>query len=259
MPDFNRIVGSAPMPTTAVTGDEAKTLASLDPADDIMGKLFKAGMNNDLAPRWNTARLGTSLKDASPIAMHYPAEPTPDLLRSTEISFPCLFVHHDGKPRTERFTAKKWATKRTWYLQYILGPLDEAEHRKIGFATTYFHMLVSEIIRMNGHPAYAMDTNNVWPRPVLDFDCSFQDVKILGSDSGQARIGDDFYSGSLVVLETTELDGENTQHLNAVKHTGMNLTLGMTDPSSEESDMIEASSTVVFPYIFDDTFDETFG
>jgi hypothetical protein len=242
---FNRTVGNIALPTTS-TG--ATTLAYLDPAIDILLALFKAGINGDLGPAWDDAKPGTQLDDRSPVESTVPHEPTAELLQSAKITFPALFVYRTGEGQVTEFTRQIDQVSQRWTIDYVMGPLVIEEIRKLGNARRVVADIIREVLKVGGHPTYAMDDNNVQAKQVLTGEgsgtCGFKSV-------GRAQI---FYSpppslesptywATRIEFEAVEL-GERTSDAAGESHVGGRFFFGTgtgqdADASDDDNGIIE--------------------
>lgn len=221
---LNRQNGALELPTTA-TGET--TLLSLDPALGILLGLLGTAIKTDLGPRWASARTGTCLADRLAVETTLDCEPSPALMREVKAEFPLLAVYRTGETEVTEFTMTVDRTTQRWGIDYVLGPLDAAGHRKLGAALQAVAKIVTEIVRVGGHPSYAIDDNDAGPKQVLIGDqdgcCHFSSVRIVNWSTGQADFASEGQSPTYwwmsMQLETTEDNSRTDDTLGLVDHT----------------------------------------
>lgn len=225
---LNRTVGNLVLPTTDT---DASTLAALEPGLDILVDLLKTAINNDLEPAWTDAALGTPLEGRAPVQTALPFEPTLPLMREVKVDFPALFVFPLEDPTVEKHTMRIDRITQRWGIDYILGPLKLEDYRKIGGSLRVVQKLVMAICKIGGHPAYAMDDNDVQAQQVLIGEgagtCGFERFRFVSATPpGQASFGEGqpTYWATRITCEGAELC-ERTAAIGVV-HTGGRFYMG---------------------------------
>jgi hypothetical protein len=226
---FNRTVGKLALPTTDAN---ESTLASLDPAQDILLELFKAAINEDLGPAWDDASTGTTLEGRCPVETIEPFEPTLEFMQQVKVTFPALFVFPMGEPTGREFSLNLSEMTQQWGVDYILGPFKIEDVRKLGGALRVVQKIISEICRVGSHPAYGLDANEVQANQVIvgegEGTCGFKSFRYVGSTPpGQASFGEGAptYWATRIVCESTEL-GDYTDSTIGTTHSGLRFFAG---------------------------------
>jgi hypothetical protein len=247
---FNRHFGRTEFPASA-TGET--TLASTDPARDILLALFGAALNSDLALRWQDAAVGTPLVDTDPVASLHPQEPDPAYMREVKIGFPALFVYRTGRPQFTEIGIWKTQMIQQWGIDYFLGPLAAGERRKLNDMLTAAAKLLAQVVARGGHPAHGMDGNHVQPLQVLGSAtadgvevCGFDTIRVVDCQMGAAKFSEDApaYMAMSMILETVEQDGWVDTTLGSTAQV-MDWGYGVATPDEDDiDDFVEASSDV---------------
>lgn len=148
-----------------VEGDQVtdtQLYSVLDPLLDRMLGLFRAAINQELGQGidsvaatsvWAAVRTGTKLATALPVADVLYTHPTPQVVLSSKYSFPLLAVYRESGAGDE-FSLALEQDKCQWGVDYILGPLDPADHRRLTAAIRGVFMVLKQTIRQGSHPAY---------------------------------------------------------------------------------------------------------
>jgi hypothetical protein len=148
-----------------VEGDQvtdAQLYSVLDPLLDKMLQLFRAAINQELGQGidsvaatsvWAAVRANTALATTLPVADVLYTHPTPQVVLSSKYSFPLLAVYRDGGSGDE-FSLALDQDKCEWGVDYIMGPLDPADHRRLTAAIRGVFMVLKQAIRQGSHPAY---------------------------------------------------------------------------------------------------------
>lgn len=250
IPSFNRKFGRTEFPSP-VTGDT--TLASLDPARDIVLDVLKAGINADLGLRWDGVTNGTPLAGSLPVQRAHPHEPDIQYLREVKTDFPALFVYRDGDAEIDDIGIWRSRLTQRWGVDYVLGPLDAGNMRKLGDVLTAVAKLVAQIVQMGGHPAYGVGGNNVHPLQVFGAVasntvpvCGFASIEAKAPRKGVAKFseGGPAYYALSMTLVTTEVDN----FIDPTRGTAPNVVdwgYGLDNQTDEPlEDLVEASSDV---------------
>jgi hypothetical protein len=147
-----------------VEGDQVtdeQLYSVLDPLLDKMLRLFRAAINQELGQAidsvvatsvWAAVRTGTKLATALPVADVLYTAPTPQVVLSSKYKFPLLCCYREGGDAGE-FSLALDKTADRWGVDYILGPLDPADHRRLTAAVRGVFMVLQQAIRAGAHPA----------------------------------------------------------------------------------------------------------
>lgn len=186
----------------------AGTFTSLDPGRDVLLNVFAAALNDELAAVW-TAALLTPLENSAPVKTKFGLEPNQDLLGSTKVTFPALFVYRSTETAaTDEHTLWQERITQPWGVDYMLGPLTAGDDRKFRDVLIAAVKIIKLTVRRGGHRAYA-ETNGVANLVLIGPPTGFSTVRVVNFQLGRASFseaGPAYHSLSLR-LETTELDG----------------------------------------------------
>ncbi|HEY3494739.1 MAG TPA: hypothetical protein VGK73_08645 [Polyangiaceae bacterium] len=224
---LNRQSGRLAFPVTQGVG----TFQDLDQANEILLKLFRAAIRSDLGTPFETASMGTSLMGKFAVEHYATAQPTEDYIKTSKVDFPALFVYPLDEATPRGFTVARSMTTQQWAVEFILGPLGPDEVYRLRNMFRAVLKLVTEVVRVGGHPAYAMDPANVQPQQVLYWDgdggCGFSTVTVTGAQMGAAAFseGGPAYHGVRVILETGEVSGVADETYGSVPHEGANFDI----------------------------------
>ncbi len=198
-------VGASSMPSKAADVSATElTLASLDPARDVLLACLAAAINFELGPAWTTVTNAIgSLIGSQPVVDTWPGSPTPEVVLQRKTAFPCLFLCRDGLATYDDFTLSRRRRTQHWGLHYIMAPVSIGERRKIDDALTYVGDVVMATIERGGHPAYTGG-----PRALASV--GFSTLKITSTQMGQAKFAEGeaaapTYNAISCVLESTEI------------------------------------------------------
>jgi hypothetical protein len=222
--------------TLPLSDTDETTLASLDPARDIMLALFAAAINDEIMPRWADAVAGSPLAGTSPVQDRLPALPDIDAIQQRRCRFPLLSVARSEDPATiTELTLWQEQLTQRWDVDYILSPLTVGDSRKLGDILPAVAKVIALVIRQGGHRAYG-------PNVVFGQLCGFDSIKIQSFKTGTARFADDStrYHALSLSLETTELETVS-DHTAAPFH-GASIALGTGDSTGTIPNLIEAET-----------------
>lgn len=220
--NFNRYMGRTNMPPTS-----GSTLEDLDPAKVVLLDLFEAAISNELGATWANSRLG-ALEGKPPVSTKIPEEASKAIITNTKLTFPMLFVWRDGDPVHDMYTNGRRRKTQRWGIEWILGAYQPELAPGFSAALHYFSTLVDQICQMGGHPAYPEGNDGEFPFQAL-FDtstgCGFTTAEVKSSASGAASFTEEntgpVYHGCRVIIETTEVSGQQDDTLNAYPHEGV--------------------------------------
>lgn len=133
------------------------TLASLDPARDLLLDLLAAALNAELGPRWTAASADTPLAGTLPVAATLPHEPTLDTVREAREQLPLLCAFRSGEATFSQHTLWQRKLQQDWEIDYILGPLTTGDERKMADLLIAAAKVIELTIEQGGHRAYATD------------------------------------------------------------------------------------------------------
>jgi len=227
-----------PVPGTDVADDQL--FSAFDPVRDTLIALFQTALVAELAKAWNVARVGTRLSDREPVADVLHEMPRRGLLQQQLFKYPLLCVYRTSSTSDE-LTLWRERITQLWGVDYIIGPLDPAEYRRLGGALQAAQKLLQLTLRQSGHPAY------LGGRVVLTPDNGGLDTaRVVSTQIGPAQYGEtdegqEFHAMSMV-LETTELDALDLDAIPVFE--GVTATLGVGDAFQVFPDLVVGDTSV---------------
>lgn len=157
MPSPNSVfqsIGGLSFPITGVTD----SLSVLDPGRVVMTALFKAAINDEWNEAWTavttTLDAGHPLIGTDPVADTLEVEPTPQIMQQRKAVFPLLCVYRHGEATYEQQTLQDEQLSQEWGVDYILGPLDVGDYRKLGDICVGVGKLLRIVIQRRSHNSY---------------------------------------------------------------------------------------------------------
>ena len=219
---FNRQVGLLGYPV-----NPGGTFKDLDPAKAELLALVKAAIIAEFGDIWAT--IGDPVYNSQAVETEIPAEPNKELITSTKINFPALFVWRSGEPRFSWFTTGTRQLEQVWGIEWILGPLEADFAAHVTNLFPRFAALVDQICQLGGHPSYPTTyTGTFLKQTLFDADgCGFSKAEI-DSDNGVRWGGASFaedgsppiYYGCRVMIRTSEIGVTLDSSVGANPHTG---------------------------------------
>jgi hypothetical protein len=225
-----------------------ETGESLEPARDILLELLTAAINDELGQRWKSVISAgiCSLINTDPVVTQCPLEPDEQLLQSTEVKFPALFVYRDERGKWE---SNDGDGRLGWpfRIDYVLGPLTAGDRRKLqDFLVAAVKVMIMTIER-GGHLAYAAQSGHLTqPKLVLGHGGSagLEGVKIAETSWGAASFSKDgakYWAASLTIecyedLEPGDSDPRDTPYdgVDASLGTGTGIAEDDPEPDPDE-------------------------
>ncbi len=249
MPSLQREIGPISYPLPASSSPD---FSSLNPARDILLKLFTAAINDEYGQRWAQVADGTRLTSPRPVKTPVPLEPTQELLQQFKAEFPALFVYWDnGAPtREEEFTLREQRYTTRWGIDYILGPLDVGNKAKFQDFLFPLGQFIGQVVRDGGHQAYASQTlpsGQVQAKRVFGpwgaGCCGFSTTQVVEYFSGAAQLERDGpkYWATTVVFEATMLARDNSFSTRPA-YQGADGTFGTGNTDGVIEDLVKARS-----------------
>jgi hypothetical protein len=246
---FSRI-GAVSFPVEGDQVTDAQLYSVLDPLRDRLLRFFRAVINKELGQGidtveptsvWAACRAGTKLAAALPVADTLYTQPTPDMVLSSAFSFPLLAVYREGSTDDE-FTIDTERIGSRWGVDYIVGPLDPADHRRLSAAVHGAHMALLPALRTGRHPAYQggahqFPEDEIWK------------LRVVRSDVGPATFGERD-RGQVFHALHIELAGEELVNFDTTVYPareGVDLNVGIGSDAGILPDVIQVSSDVPFP------------
>ena len=207
MPDIDFLFqgyGDVVSPVSALSVGDNLLAGAFDPGAEKLREFIAAVIVAELTPAWSIARVGTALESREPIADTLWRAPTKAALRAQSIPFPALFVERTQQTHEELTLVVEQITT-TWAVDYLLGPLTEADLRRLGGALNAVLGFVKLAIRQRHHPAY--DNDRIQFGPGYG---GFNTVRVVSSQMGPAEFGErgeglEFHALH-IDIETTETD-----------------------------------------------------
>lgn len=235
--DFNRYQGRVLLPPTTGT-----LLSGLDPAHSKLLELIADALAGALVEAWASSTLAR-FSGTTPVESRFPVEASAELVTSTKVKFPALFVWREGQATYDEFSFSRVRKTQQWGVEWILGPFTPDE--SVGFiqALAFFGDLVGQICQLGGHPDHALDFGETFPYPTL-FEttngCGFTDAVVKNVQMGGASFNEDgsppIYHGCRVTLETTEVSGQQSDAANSTPHEGADFKFTGDDEGDDQAD-----------------------
>jgi hypothetical protein len=193
----------------AVEDADTDTLASLDPARDLLLAFFAAVINSEFGAAWsaivNMSQVGHRLDATSPVQSTMPAEPTAERLQQVKKGFPLLALNRNGSGQFEDFSLEQDKLTQSWTLHYIIGPLDIIDHRKVSDICQAIAKTLRLAVRQRRHRSYQDGALQFFGDT-----CSLASVDLVGFEGpGAGQYGGDspLYLVTEYEIKTTELSG----------------------------------------------------
>lgn len=209
-------LGGLTLPAPSVT----TTLTPLDPARSVLSGLFSAALNAEIATVWTAASTGTPLAGRQPVNDILELPPTAENMKQRAASFPLLCVYRDGTGLLEEATLNGQIERLTqpWTIDYIVGPTDIGDLRKLGDVFQAAVKTIRLCIRRRGHPAYQNGTVQFFPAPVNGKVPLFPASSLLGSVQLKSYDGPPHYQAKFAGADTNTIYHAVSMHLETTEH-----------------------------------------
>lgn len=232
MPTFNRRVGLTELSPTSAT-----TLEELDPAKYRLRDLIAAAINHEFTPIWE--RLILPAVGPSPVMSKFACAAEKELIQSTKIEWPALFVHRHGEPQFSQFSLGRRQRRQNWNVEWIIGPMEPGDAASVDALLTGVMNLVDQVVMTGGHPEYQV--HGTFQRQTL-FEvtegCGFTEARVTNAAQGSASFNDDgsppIYHGCRITIDATELSGPRVTSANAYPHTGADFRMTGDDEGDDQ-------------------------
>jgi hypothetical protein len=246
---FSR-VGAVSFPVEGDQVTDEQLFSVLDPLRDRLLRFFRATINQELGQGigtveptsvWAACRTSTKFADRLPVEDTLFVEPTPDMMTSSEFGFPLLAVFRRGSNDDEWSIDIERINSR-WGINYIVGPLDPADQRRMGAAVHGAHMVILQALRAGRHPAYQGGAHQ-FPEAEL------WKLRIEGTDVGPATFGERD-KGQIFHMLELRLVGEELVNFDTTVYPareGVDLNVGIGSDDGILADVMQASSDVPLP------------
>jgi hypothetical protein len=252
--------GGLALPVDAA--DVTTTLTPLDPARAVLSGLFRAAINAELGPAWTKATAGTPLASSSPVQDVLEIPPTADKMKQRVAGWPLLCVYRDGDGVCEEHTLNGGVERLTqpWTVDYILGPVDIADLRKLGDVFQAVVKIVRLCIRRRGHEAYQGGALQFFPGQLPDGDVPlFPRSSLLGAVSLKGYSGPPTYQARFAGSDSGTIYHAISLRLETVEYTydvdgafppieAFDLDVGIGGGEGIVSGLVYASSDAPFQY-----------
>jgi hypothetical protein len=224
----------------------ATTLASLDPARDILLGLFAAALSAELTPRWADVVASGTLSFTTPVKTQVPHELDEATIQQLKISFPALAVYRETENQ-EVTEHSVWQTKLKshWGVDYILGPLGIGDRRKLGDALTAAAKIVLMTVERGGHRAY-LTNDDGFPVNVLserDY-CNFITTQVAHFTAGKASFSDEGESYHAMSLRLTTEEWTEPTASESRDYEGSNLSMSTGNYEGLVPEIVTAKTNV---------------
>jgi hypothetical protein len=246
---FSR-VGAVVFPVEGDQVTDEQLFSVLDPLRDRLLQFFRAAINKELGQgidtveptsAWAACRTGTKFAGALPVADTIYTQPTPEMVLASKYLFPLLAVYREGSADDE-FTIDTERIGSRWGVDYIVGPLDSADHRRMSAAVHGAHMVILQALRAGRHPAY-QNGEHQFPEDEI------WKLRAVRSDVGPATFGERD-RGQVFHALHIELAGEELVNFDTTvypAHEGTDLNVGIGSDAGILADVMQASSDVLGP------------
>lgn len=200
------------------------TLAPADPARREICGLLRAAINGECRDAWAKvqATLPAShyLRSALPVQDAIELEPDPNNLGQRKPGWPLLAVYRTGESTSEWVFTGRHRVTQQWAVDYLLGPLDIADVRKIGDLCTCAKGAIASALLHGLYPGHPGATPAVPPyrdgdRLVVPV-ASLLLKKVIGPAYGKVEGLPAPWFGMTCIVETTELTQALPDPLDAV-------------------------------------------
>ncbi len=213
-------IGAVKFPLKA--SDFTTTLAPLDPARTTLLELFKSAINSEFSEVW--AQVATrSLVGKLPVQFTLELEPTAALMTQVKPEFPLLSVHRTGTGTFDQISMFEERLTQQWAVDYVLGPLDIGDVRKLSDICVAVAKLIKIVVRQRGHRSYQggavqffAETGGLASVEVKSFE---------GPGHAQFAGDDKLYYATTIMLETTEITNDDLDAY--VTGDGTDLSIGV--------------------------------
>lgn len=241
MTSLYQSIGGLVLPVEA--DDVTDTFAPLDPGRDILLDLFATALNSELQAPFTVVAAGTPLSGRSVVQTKWPWRPRSAVSKCTAADYPLLCVYRDGEARWEAYRIDHDRLTQRWAVDYILGPLDVADERKLCDILTAVPKVLALVLRKRGHPDYRSGELQFF-----EGRGGFASIAMIEHSIGQAQFAgggiDDspLYWAVSTTLETTEVDGENSELYPELA--GASLTLGVGGENDSLPGVVSADTAI---------------
>ena len=235
--------------TTADLGDSGASI--LDPARDAILELLATAITSELGPTFDVLKASTELSARSIVQDKLPFAPDVEILQQQKTGFPLLCLARDGEGISDEHTLAYERITQKWALDYILGPLNLADARKLNDLLIAVVKVCKMTIRKGRHPDHENGTDLTGRWQYGDAQsgeggAKLSSIRMTTEVVGKARIaqGADApaYWAASMTLETVETDasvdgwsGENTI-------TGATLTMGLAGEGDTIAEFVEGEA-----------------
>ena len=183
------------------------SLAPLDPARHTLSELFKAAINSEFAEVWPIVAT-RSLVGTLPVQDVLEIEPSAVVMQQRKPAFPLLCVHRTGTATFDQITMHEERLTQQWAVDYILGPLDVADVRKLTDVAVAVAKLIKIVVRQRGHKAYQSGALQFFETDGL---ATVEVKSVEGPGQAQFAGDDKLYYATTIMLETTEVTNDNLE------------------------------------------------
>lgn len=220
----------------ASTAGSPTTLTSLDPARATLAALFKSALNAELGAIWTLATTGTPLAGTFPVQDTLELPPTAEKMQQRKAGFPLLCIYRDGQGLVEEHTLNGMVERLTqpWTMDYIVGPTDVGDLRKLGDVLQAVVKTIRLVIRKRGHPAYQGGALQFWPAPMNGKVPLFPASSLLGSVNLKSYDGPPHYQAKFAGSESNTIYHAISLNLETVEYT---YDVAGRDPNVEAEDI----------------------
>jgi len=239
---------SLPVDTGAL-GDSGA--ATLDPARDAILELLATAITSELGAAFDLLKPSTQLSAASIVQDKLPFAPDAEILQQQKTGFPLLCLARDGEGISDEHTLAYERITQKWALDYILGPLNIADARKLNDLLIAVVKVCQRVIEKGRHPDHENGTDLTGRWQYGDAQsgeggAKLSTIKLSTYVVGKARIaqGNDApaYWAASMTLETTETDGVVSGWSGENAITGATFTMDLATDAADIDDFVEGET-----------------
>lgn len=153
--------GGVIFPVSAgVVDSEGLIYSAGEPAVPRLIALLNSAITAELSARWDVIKAGTALASASVVGSTTYREADQGFLRSVNAPWPLLAVYRSSSEPYDYgwFTMSYRHVKSVWHVDYILGPLNEADHQRLRHFLGPVRGVVADVVWKRGHSSYESGT-----------------------------------------------------------------------------------------------------
>jgi hypothetical protein len=191
--------------------DGAGGLDELNPARDVLLRLFCAAIVADLDRAWRAATVGTTREGTCVVGTALPLAPTPQVMGQLKVEFPLVACYRTGQAQHDEHTLYEGRRTQRWGVDYVLGPLTASELRQVGDVLDGVAASILRALRLQGHPSHDGGRVQFGGRHSDGSGgAQLSTIRVVSDEQGPAEFAssgrdESLYHALSLTLETTEL------------------------------------------------------